>query len=443
MRRRKFVPREDINPLVHPVPNSPLKPLIQTPQTQQIPSLSAPDEKDLLKNTVPKDNSQTLDNKPNIAENNDKQNEIISQNSEISNNNGSSNQLAINETLQNVSKPKPKFTFQNVPTSQNDVNIFENHQVETGDTDHPQAVSENTSKPKPKFTLLNVPASNNREENTNSSNNDANITQISNENNSSVPTNEEKTNRKFSFFNLPNTDINSENNQPNDIKNENEPQTNTNKPKPKFTFLNLPNKPIEQEQTEQSNIEQPEVTKDHLEPITEEKKKEIAEILNHDKPLGFGIFRTFQYLQNTSQLIIHKGENERILEYRDEFGNLVDEKGAFRTQSHVFHGRRPGAKKMKKLKEKSLAKKRIEDSMVGDTPLQSGKALREALANSDKPFIELTGTNRQIIPYIPAEVQVDPKMEKRKKRLKKVKKMKVKEVGGKTVHNFKSIINPQ
>lgn len=205
--------------------------------------------------------------------------------------------------------------------------------------------------------------------------------------------------------------------------------------KPKFAFLNIEksNEPTDNAQNADQNAGSNYITAD--------KKREIAEILDYDKPLGFGIFRAFQYLQNTSQLIIHKGENEQILEYRDEFGNLVDPKAAYRVHSHAFHGRLPGSKQLQKYKQKSISNKIVNEAMIGDTPLQSGKALREALATSNQPFIELTGSNRQILPYIPAEEPVDARLEKRKKRLKKIKKKKVKSISyGKHEEKYKAII---
>ena len=96
----------------------------------------------------------------------------------------------------------------------------------------------------------------------------------------------------------------------------------------------------------------------------------------------------------------------------------------FKAQSHRFAGRFPGAKKRQKQYEKSAAKARIDGQMPGDTPLQSGKALREVLEQTGSAHIDLTGENKSIIPYIQQEKPTDKSFERKKKRLKKVKKIK-------------------
>ena len=200
------------------------------------------------------------------------------------------------------------------------------------------------------------------------------------------------------------------------------PKPQPNPSKPKFNLFNIP-----KFQSDVSIEAQQNPTEDH---ITESKttdqsqqlgKDTVNEVMGYNKPLGFGILRTYQYLVKNHML--YKQE-EDLIEHKDEFGNKADFKSAFKAQSHRFAGRYPGAKKRQKQLEKSAAKARMDNQLPGDTPLQSGKALREMLEQSGTAHIELTGENKSVIPYIPQQQQVDKAFERKKKRLKKVKKVK-------------------
>ena len=216
-------------------------------------------------------------------------------------------------------------------------------------------------------------------------------------------------------------------------------KTEENHPKPKFNLFNIPKfKPeisIEQQQNIETTANKDEdlIKKDSKdeeineqqtqenEKMKNEEREKMKAIMGYNKPLGFGIMRTYEYLFKNHML--YKPE-EDLIEHRDEFGNKADFKTAFKAQSHRFAGRFPGAKKRQKDYEKSAAKARMENQLPGDTPLQSGKALREALERAGQAHIELTGENKSVIPYIPQEEHIDKALEKKKKRLKKVKKVK-------------------
>ena len=230
----------------------------------------------------------------------------------------------------------------------------------------------------------------------------------------------------------------SESNEENNLeKTQNDTQkTEIKRPKPKFNLFNIPKFQPEISVDTAKNIENNEVRQGDLNVAkddensksindnnekTKEEREKMKEVMGYNKPLGFGIMRTFDYLCKNHML--YKPE-EDLIEHKDEFGNKADFKAAFKAQSHRFAGRYPGAKKRQKDFEKSAAKARIDNQMPGDTPLQSGKALREALEQAGQAHIELTGENKSVIPYIPQEEHIDKSLEKKKKRLKKVKKVK-------------------
>lgn len=150
--------------------------------------------------------------------------------------------------------------------------------------------------------------------------------------------------------------------------------------------------------------------------------KDALEIMNYDKPLGFGIFRAFKYAATHGLLPEHKGDDEQILEYRDREGNLMDTRTAFKMQSHIFSGRDSKIKNRLRAQRRSRAYTNRENFEVGDTPLKTATALRSALAENKTAFIELTGENQRIIPYQPQQSQLDEalkaKNDRRKKRLK-------------------------
>ncbi|CAI5524964.1 unnamed protein product [Closterium sp. Naga37s-1] len=75
----------------------------------------------------------------------------------------------------------------------------------------------------------------------------------------------------------------------------------------------------------------------------------------------------------------------------DEFGRVMTPKEAFRKLSHAFHGKGPGKMKQEKrmrayeedLKRKGMA--------AGDTPMHSVERLREVQAQTQSPYVVITG----------------------------------------------------
>ncbi len=68
--------------------------------------------------------------------------------------------------------------------------------------------------------------------------------------------------------------------------------------------------------------------------------------------------------------------NVRI-EHRDEDGNLLSAREAYKLLSHKFHGIAPGKSKLEKNLRKRAQERAIQASSFGDTPLGSGAALRD------------------------------------------------------------------
>lgn len=167
----------------------------------------------------------------------------------------------------------------------------------------------------------------------------------------------------------------------------------------------------------------------------EEKNEKIinpVDFLQYDKPLGFGIARAYQYACSHGLIQNHKGDDEQILEYRDGEGNLIDTKAAYKLQSQIFSGRFSSIKNRLKAQIRARAYNNKDNFEVGDTPLHTATSLRNALAQNQTAFIELTGENKKVMPYQPLKLDVDEKMkakkEKKKKRLKlKTKKQEEKE----------------
>lgn len=163
-----------------------------------------------------------------------------------------------------------------------------------------------------------------------------------------------------------------------------------------------------------------EVTLDQL-----KKRKELNEIMSYASELGFGIGQAFKYFSTNGMLYHHKGREEQILEYKDEFGNIVTGKEAFKAHSHAFHGHTGSQKLIEKRKMKALLRNKTDS--FGDTPLQSGAALREKLKENETYYLDLTGSNKTVVPYIPVKDTNKEELEvKRKKMLKKVKRTRVK-----------------
>jgi hypothetical protein len=128
----------------------------------------------------------------------------------------------------------------------------------------------------------------------------------------------------------------------------------------------------------------------------------MAALMHYDAPLGFGIGRALQYIAAHGVLVPHRGDAEPLLEYRDDAGRRVAGKAAFKHQSHIFGGRRPGERQQRKALARQSAEARREAADVGDTPLHTASALRRALAQRQTAFLELSGAQRTVVPYEPA-----------------------------------------
>lgn len=171
---------------------------------------------------------------------------------------------------------------------------------------------------------------------------------------------------------------------------------------------------------------------EELQENEEEDKNETfsnpIDFLQYDKPLGFGIARAYQYACSHGLIRNHKGDDEQILEYRDSEGNLIDTRTAFKLQSHIFSGRGSSIKNRLKAQIKSRAFNNRDNFEVGDTPLHTATSLRNALAQNQTAFIELTGENKRVMPYQPLKLDVDEKMKAKKDKKKKRLKLKFKKI---------------
>lgn len=166
-------------------------------------------------------------------------------------------------------------------------------------------------------------------------------------------------------------------------------------------------------------------TEDNNNTKTTETKKEVETVVQYDKPIGFGIGPALEFISRNGILVEHQGDEEQILEYRDSNGNLINGKAAFKYQSHIFSGKAPGLKYRKKRLEKIKAEEKKKIFQIGDTPLHSASSLRTTLEERKQPFIELSGSQRNVLPYEPSQEDIKDTSQ-RKKRLKLRNKQKLK-----------------
>jgi hypothetical protein len=143
----------------------------------------------------------------------------------------------------------------------------------------------------------------------------------------------------------------------------------------------------------------------------------IGEILRYDEPLGLGIGRALRYISSHGVLVEHRGDDEQLLEYRDEDGRLLDTKAAFKHQSHIFGGKRPGERQWRRQAAKRRATEVRDAARPGDTPLHTASALRRTLAEKAQPFIEISGD--RAVGAIPCDPREDRQPRKRRIKLKK------------------------
>ncbi|KAH0786422.1 U4/U6.U5 tri-snRNP-associated protein 1 [Histomonas meleagridis] len=177
-----------------------------------------------------------------------------------------------------------------------------------------------------------------------------------------------------------------------------------------------------------NQIEAPKPTNSKLATLTALKPLEASDespepqgpdnsVFHYDRPIGFGIGPTLEFIIHNGIMIEHKGEDEQVLEYRDSSGHLINGKAAFKHQSHVFSGKAPGLKYRLKRLEKIKAEEKKKTFQIGDTPLHTASSLRHTLEEKKQAFIELTGEQRDVLPYEPVKEQ-EKNTKTRKKRLK-------------------------
>lgn len=142
---------------------------------------------------------------------------------------------------------------------------------------------------------------------------------------------------------------------------------------------------------------------------------EVEPVVHYDKPIGFGIATALKYISDHGILKEHKGDDEQILEYRDEHGFKLSAKEAFKHQSHIFSGKKPGEKHRKKDMMRHRADEIHATAETGDTPLRTASSLRKVLSEKKQAFIELSGENRQVMPYEPKKEEQDKPKKKRLK----------------------------
>lgn len=76
------------------------------------------------------------------------------------------------------------------------------------------------------------------------------------------------------------------------------------------------------------------------------------------------------------------------LTYRDDEGNVLTAKEAYKLQSHRFHGNKPGKIKLDKLRKRKEQQQQIEEMKTSDTPLNSAAAMRSTQQKSGQAFVE-------------------------------------------------------
>ncbi|CAI5459116.1 unnamed protein product [Closterium sp. Yama58-4] len=75
----------------------------------------------------------------------------------------------------------------------------------------------------------------------------------------------------------------------------------------------------------------------------------------------------------------------------DEFGRVMTPKEAFRKLSHAFHGKGPGKMKQEKRMRAYEEELKRKGMAAGDTPMHSVERLREVQAQTQSPYVVITG----------------------------------------------------
>ena len=86
------------------------------------------------------------------------------------------------------------------------------------------------------------------------------------------------------------------------------------------------------------------------------------------------------------------------IKYHDEFGRDLDQKEAWKHLSHVFHGKKPGTKKMEKRLKKIEDEKKRERMAAGDTPTGMLSAFQSRSERTGKAHMVLSVGSRGSAP---------------------------------------------
>ena len=74
-----------------------------------------------------------------------------------------------------------------------------------------------------------------------------------------------------------------------------------------------------------------------------------------------------------------------------DHGETLDEKEAFRHQSHVFHGKGSGKVKSEKRKKKREEKEKLSKNSSGDTPLGTLELLKKRMEETGSAHVVMSG----------------------------------------------------
>ena len=77
------------------------------------------------------------------------------------------------------------------------------------------------------------------------------------------------------------------------------------------------------------------------------------------------------------------------LEYVDEKGRKLTPKEAFRQQSYIFHGKKPGKNKIEKRHKRYVEQLKSKTMSSIDTPLQSASKMKQQQEKLQSPFLVL------------------------------------------------------
>lgn len=169
----------------------------------------------------------------------------------------------------------------------------------------------------------------------------------------------------------------------------------------------------QQPKSESNPLETENYDEEFLEKNEEDLKKEIGFL--GEEPYGVGLSGVLKKLRERGELgpssedysgrtndkLPHEelakftpAPSDKIkLEYRNQNGKLMTQKEAFRYMCWIFHGKKPGKRKIEKKmkKEQMQSNQRIKN--VGETPLM--KAFNKVQSKSNQPYMILSQTKNE------------------------------------------------